>query len=101
MKHERNAPASGADRQTRRDFLTYAGRIGLAGALAALGIALFRGRGAGAVSRATGAPNRTPGEPGAGPAVFACTGNDYCRACARVSDCGLPQALSYRRKFGG
>ncbi len=67
---------------SRREFLKTAVRLGLGGALGLLGFLLLGGK------------NRAPG-------AARCTADYYCRACVRSSACPLPQALSFRKKFGG
>ncbi|MBN2354437.1 MAG: hypothetical protein JXD23_17835 [Spirochaetales bacterium] len=66
---------------SRREFVKTAGRVLLGGALGLLGASLF----AKAVSGAGGS----------------CINNSSCRTCGLRSDCNLPQALSFRDRFGG
>ena len=74
--------ASPGPASTRREFLKTATRLGLGGALGLLGFLLLGGK------------KKTPG-------TARCTADYYCRACVRSSACSLPQALSFRKKFGG
>jgi anaerobic selenocysteine-containing dehydrogenase len=76
-----DGPFPAGEKKSRREFLKIAGRALLGGALGLLGASLL--------ARAASGAGRS------------CVNNSYCRACARRADCGLPQALSYRDKFGG
>jgi hypothetical protein len=65
----------------RRELLRTGVRTVLSAALAALGRVTLR-------------------EERGGPWSHTCSGDGICRACDFVSDCALPQALSYRRAAG-
>jgi len=76
----KDAPAAG-EKTSRREFLTTAGRAILGGALGLLGVSLF--------VKGLSSPGRS------------CVNDSYCRTCGVLSDCNLPQALSFRDRFGG
>jgi hypothetical protein len=69
--------------QTRRDFLKHITRLGLGGALGVLGFSLL--------GRIRGDKNP----------LSSCVNDFYCRTCDLSGGCNLPQALSFRRRFGG
>ncbi len=80
----RTRPAGAAHETSRRDFLKTAGRAIIGGALGLLG-ALLVGK-------------LATGKTGGGKS---CVNDSYCRTCGVKSDCSLPQALSFRQRFGG
>jgi predicted alpha/beta-hydrolase family hydrolase len=82
MKHQSGKKPTNGKTYTRRDFLHTAVRLGLGGALGLIGFMLLGGRARNGRSAS-------------------CVSNYYCRACVRAPGCPLPQAMSFRKKFGG
>ncbi len=85
MSDATNQPDTGPAPVSRREALRTIGRTTLLGAAGAVAAVL--------VGRSVGGEGDGKGAPAGG----ACTGKGYCRQCAAVTGCGLPQAHAYRR----
>jgi hypothetical protein len=80
-----------AERLSRREFLAGAARLAALGGIGAL------------VARLVGGPflGRAAGGSGGSAGVRTgetCTNDGYCRSCGSFAGCGLPAALSARRR---